>query len=49
MKSEKNENNDKKDKKSRLNTNSINKSQTLRMFDYNQNKIVEVPVLVPAT
>ncbi|CAK92050.1 unnamed protein product (macronuclear) [Paramecium tetraurelia] len=31
------------------NTNKIDKSKTVRIFDYNQNKIVEVPVLVPAT
>ncbi|CAD8125264.1 unnamed protein product [Paramecium sonneborni] len=50
IKSEKKENNKRNvDGQQKQNMNHINKSQTVRMFDYNTNKIVEVPVLVPAT
>ncbi|CAD8087767.1 unnamed protein product [Paramecium primaurelia] len=31
------------------NGNQISQSKTVRLFDYNQNKIVQVPVLKPAT
>ncbi|CAD8126685.1 unnamed protein product [Paramecium sonneborni] len=49
IKQEKNENNNQKEEQSNQITNQINKQETVKMFDHYTNKIVEVPVLVPAT